>query len=150
MPSDNGIDTVASDDAKEQRSRLFPRRREGQPTLYEVGDDPDYRFSLANERTFLAWVRTSLALLGAGIAVIQFAPYLGVRGGRELLALVLAGLSLMVSATAYGNWAKHERAMRLGDALPAKSNFLRNVAVGLSTVSALGLTFMIVMIAKRG
>ncbi len=33
----------------------------------------DYRFPLANERTFLAWMRTCLALMAAAAAVIQFA-----------------------------------------------------------------------------
>ena len=30
------------------------------------GEEPDYRFTLANERTFLAWVRTALGLLAGG------------------------------------------------------------------------------------
>ncbi|MFD1659148.1 YidH family protein [Streptomyces caeni] len=131
-------------------ARLLSRLRDSQPPLYECGKDPDYRFSLANERTFLAWVRTSLALLGAGVAVIQFAPYFGIKGGRELLALILSGLSLMISVTAYGNWAAHERAMRLGDPLPAKSKMLRNVAVGLSIVSVLVLVLMAILISKKG
>lgn len=33
------------------------------PKWRREGRDPDYRFSLANERTFLAWIRTALALL---------------------------------------------------------------------------------------
>jgi putative membrane protein len=39
-----------------------------------VGEEPDYRFTLANERTFLAWIRTSLALLAGGVAVVQLVP----------------------------------------------------------------------------
>lgn len=27
------------------------------------GEEPDYRLTLANERTFLAWIRTALAIL---------------------------------------------------------------------------------------
>ncbi len=34
---------------------------------------PDYRYSLANERTFLSWTRTGLALIAGGVAVEQFA-----------------------------------------------------------------------------
>ena len=37
--------------------------------VYEEGDDPDARFTMANERTFLAWIRTSLGFLAAGVAV---------------------------------------------------------------------------------
>ncbi|WP_283215114.1 DUF202 domain-containing protein [Pseudofrankia sp. DC12] len=46
----------------------------GKPPVHTVGTDPDYRFSLANERTFLAWIRTALALLAGGIAVVQIVP----------------------------------------------------------------------------
>lgn len=33
--------------------------------------EPDYRFTLANERTFLAWQRTALGLLAAAVALVQ-------------------------------------------------------------------------------
>src|SRR3984893_15268857 len=33
--------------------------------------EPDYRFTLANERTFLAWQRTALGLLAAAVAVVS-------------------------------------------------------------------------------
>jgi hypothetical protein len=37
----------------------FPRR------VFADGAEPDPRFTLANERTFLAWIRTALALIAA-------------------------------------------------------------------------------------
>ena len=40
--------------------------------------EPDYRFTLANERTFLAWERTALGLLAAAVAVVQLVPELAV------------------------------------------------------------------------
>ena len=46
--------------------------------------EPDYRFTLANERTFLAWIRTSLALLGGGIALLQFVPRFSVPVARQV------------------------------------------------------------------
>jgi hypothetical protein len=45
------------------------------PTAQEQHDpagdeqEPDYRFTFANERTFLAWIRTALALIAGGVAV---------------------------------------------------------------------------------
>jgi uncharacterized membrane protein YidH (DUF202 family) len=42
---------------------------------HEVGQHPDYRFTLANERIFLAWIRTSLALVAGGIAVVRLGPW---------------------------------------------------------------------------
>ena len=54
-----------------------------------VGSQPDYRFSLANERTFLAWLRTGLALIAGGLAAAQFLPPLPVPHLREAIAVAL-------------------------------------------------------------
>ena len=86
--------------------------------LRERGEDPDPRFSFANERTFLAWVRTALALMAAGIGLEAFAPPLAVPGLRQVLAglLVLAGVA--VSALAFRRWLRSEEAMRERRPLP--------------------------------
>ncbi|MET9732400.1 DUF202 domain-containing protein [Streptomyces sp. NPDC006458] len=81
------------------------------------GDTPDYRFSLANERTFLAWLRTALALIGGGFAVDQFLPDL--RWGWRLgLALALLAAGVLCSLRAVNHWVRCERAMRQGEDLP--------------------------------
>src|SRR5262245_10867918 len=84
-----------------------------------AGTTPDYRFSLANERTFLAWIRTGLALIGGGLAVAAFVPPLGVPRLREAIAGVLFLLGAAVALRAVNHWARSERAMRLGQPLPA-------------------------------
>ncbi|WP_420175826.1 YidH family protein [Luteococcus sp. OSA5] len=89
----------------------FPRR------VYEQGDDPDPRFSLANERTFLAWIRTSLALLAGGTALVVMAD-----DGSTLIRL--AAILLMVAGIlgpvqAWLSWSRTELAMRLGRPLPS-------------------------------
>jgi putative membrane protein len=82
------------------------------------GSTPDYRFSLANERTFLAWLRTALALIGGGFAVDQFLP--GLRWGwRVGLALALLVSGVLCSLRAVNHWVRCERAMRRGEDLPA-------------------------------
>lgn len=110
------------------------RRRTRKPALDEVGEDPDYRFSLANERTFLAWIRTSLGLLAGGIGVVQLVPRLGVPGGRIALAVLLIVLAFLASASSYTRWERNERAIRLNRALP-RSSMPRVLAVGLSLVA---------------
>ncbi|MEV7193131.1 DUF202 domain-containing protein [Streptomyces sp. NPDC093510] len=86
--------------------------------IREEGETPDYRFSLANERTFLAWLRTALALIGGGFAVDQFLPDLR-WGWRIGLALALLGAGVLCSLRAVNHWVRCERAMRRGEDLPA-------------------------------
>lgn len=81
------------------------------------GSDPDYRYSLANERTFLAWIRSALALLAAGLLLDQ--P--GMAGDpvvRMGLALGLCLLAVLACASAYLRWRGNEIAMRHAAALP--------------------------------
>ncbi len=86
------------------------------------GDDGDreldYRFTLANERTFLAWIRTSLALLAGGIALRAVVEPFGVRGVRTTLAVTAVALSLALAVASYVRWTQIERAMRRGEPLP--------------------------------
>lgn len=95
-------------------SRRFPQ------SLYSTGAEPDPRFSLANERTFLAWVRTSLALLAAGVALealqIPVSP-----GFRLASALVFVALGVLAAVQAWVGWYRTERSMRLNRALPGPS-----------------------------
>lgn len=108
--------------------------RTRKPPLREVGQEPDYRFTLANERTFLAWIRTSLGLLAAGVGVPQFVPRLSIPGGRTLLGIALVCLALLASASSYQRWERNERAIRMNEALPG-SPVLRALALGVSLVS---------------
>jgi putative membrane protein len=85
--------------------------------VYSVGTRPDPRFSLANERTFLAWVRTSLALLAGGVA-LDAVEIDGPAGVQSALAVTLVVLGLFGAAVAWARWAAAERAMRLGRPLP--------------------------------
>ncbi|WP_392425892.1 YidH family protein [Barrientosiimonas humi] len=106
--------------------------------IFEVGEEPDPRFSLANERTFLAWIRTSLALLAGGVAVEVVS--LDIAGELQLVAavlLVLAGIGAALRA--WFGWSRAERAMRLGEPLP--STVFEPLLVGL--VAGAGLLLLI-------
>ncbi|HEV2928032.1 MAG TPA: DUF202 domain-containing protein [Actinomycetes bacterium] len=107
----------------------FPRR------VFGVGAEPDPRFTLANERTFLAWVRTALALIAAGVALealsLPIQPTL-----RLIASLILLGLGLIVPALAWATWGRVERALRQSTPLPGSWVALP-VVVGVAAVAAL-------------
>lgn len=83
-----------------------------------VERDPDVRFSYANERTFLAWNRTALALVTAGLAVTQLLPPFNVPGGRRLIGLPLIFLGTALALLSLRQWRLNERAMRRREPLP--------------------------------
>ena len=86
--------------------------------LLAGGEEPDPRFTLANERTFLAWVRTSLALLAGGVAVEAFTGALFAPPVRVVLSTVLLVLAALLALGAGARWLRVERAMRRGRPLP--------------------------------
>lgn len=122
-----------------------PDSRPGRPPLHEVGEAPDYRFTLANERTFLAWVRTALAMMAAGVAVVQFVP--GLDLVRHALGLLLISLGGLLAGASYTQWARNERAMRLGQRLP-RSPIPRLVATILTLAAVAALVLTIVDLAR--
>lgn len=99
-----------------------------------VGDEPDYRFTLANERTFLAWMRTALALAAGGLAAIELIDNFY---GREILGIGLLAVAFVTAATGYRRWFHNERAMRLKEPLPSsRMPLLLSVATALLAVGA--------------
>jgi putative membrane protein len=111
-------------------------RQGKRPPLSDVGKEPDVRFSYANERTFLAWNRTALALIAAGLAVTTLLPKLDVDYGRRIIGVPLIALGAFVAWTSYRRWEDNERAMRLGQPLPP-SNLPRVLAVGIAIAALL-------------
>lgn len=95
-------------------ARLFTRFP---ASVYACGEEPDPRFSLANERTFLAWIRTALGLLGAAAALVAFdlplAPW-----SRQSAAIALAASATVAVASGWIGWWSNERALRLRRSLP--------------------------------
>jgi len=84
------------------------------------GDDQDldYRFTLANERTFLAWIRTALALIAGGVAVVQLVPALSIPGVRHALGMVLTAAGGVLAVLAVQRWRGVQAAMQNGVELP--------------------------------
>jgi putative membrane protein len=118
----------------------LPRR----PPLGSVGTQPDARFSYANERTFLAWNRTALALIAAGLGITSLLPEFHIGGGRRLIGVPLIILGAVLAIASYRRWDANERAMRLGRPLPPSrlslllASGIAIVAVVAAVVAAFG------------
>ncbi len=108
--------------------------------VYAQGAEPDPRFSLANERTFLAWIRTALALFAASVALEALnLPVQPVW--RTAASVVFVVLGFLATVQAWLGWARTEKAMRMGSVLPGPSlsaTLTAGVAVGMVLV-AIGL-----------
>ena len=98
-------------------------------------EELDYRFTLANERTFLAWMRTSLAVMAGAVAITQFATSVP-RGLRLFSGLVLVVLAVALSAAGFRTWGERERRMRSGEPI-ARSGLLLAIAAAVSLVGLL-------------
>jgi len=81
--------------------------------------EPDARFTFANERTFLAWTRTALAFMVAGLAIVQLLPpFPGVPWGRHVLGVPLIAIGAVIAVVSYRQWVGSQRAIRRGAPLP--------------------------------
>jgi putative membrane protein len=99
------------------------------------GTEPDARFTFANERTFLAWSRTSLALVVGGLAITQLLPpFPGVPWGRHVLGTPLILLGCAISVTSYLEWKANQRALRLGRPL-IRSRVPQILAVAIAAIA---------------
>jgi len=98
----------------------------------------DAQLSYANERTMLAWIRTSLALTTAGLAISQLLPPFGFAGGRRVVGIPLIVLGVWAAAVAYRTWALNERAIEDGRPL-VRSHLALVVTAGIVVVGALAL-----------
>ena len=105
--------------------------------------EPDYRFTMANERTFLAWQRTALGLLAAAVALEQLVPEMAVPGARRLLGVGLAVLAILTSGMGLLRWHQADHAMRRDEPLPRHpSPVYLAVGLGLVGLIALGLVIL--------
>jgi putative membrane protein len=104
--------------------------------LEQTGSDLDPRFTFANERTFLAWNRTALALIAAGLAAAQFLKF-NLHGLRLIIAVPLIVLGAVLALASYSHWEDSERAMRLRQ--PLRYSWMpRVLSGGIVAIALLG------------
>ena len=124
-PGAAGRDEAAASKGRLRRWLAFSTRRERR--LEQTGSDPDPRFTFANERTFLAWNRTALALIAAGLAAAQFLKF-NLHGLRLIIAVPLIVLGAVLALASYLHWEDSERAMRLRQ--PLRYSWMPRVLTG--------------------
>lgn len=102
--------------------------------------EPDPRFTLANQRTFLAWSRTALALVAAGLGIVQLLPpFPGVPFGRHVLGMPLIVLGAVLAVAAYVEMTRNQRALRRNEPLPPSvlPKLLAGTIGGVAAVAAI-------------
>jgi putative membrane protein len=109
----------------------------------DASPQPDVQLSFANERTFLAWERTALGLITAGLAITQLLPSFDFPGGRRLIGLPLIALGTVIAGVAYWEWRRNLQAIRDDRALPS-SRLPLIVAIVVSVVAVFGFVLVIV------
>ncbi len=102
--------------------------------------DPDVRFSLANERTLLAYQRTAIGLIAAAVAVAHFLD-------NDVLAVIIAAVLLVSGGIAaiggYVRYVEADRAIREGRPLPSGPIALL-LSVGLTVCLVLAAAYVVV------
>jgi putative membrane protein len=111
----------------------------------QADQEPDYRFTLANERTFLAWLRTAMALLAGAVAIVQLVPEFGFDGARRLVGALLAALGTAVAVGAVVRWRTVQAAMRRAADLPRT----RMPALLGGTIAVLSVVVLVLLLAAR-
>ncbi len=109
---------------------------------------PDYRFTLANERTLLAWLRTGLALVAGGVAVASYVPSLGAPWGGSAVGLALVVTGLLTALAGHRRWRRNERAIADDAPLPAGAEATALVAA-LTAVLLLVAVLLVVEVSGR-
>ena len=105
--------------------------------------EPDVQLSFANERTFLAWERTALGLITAGLAITQLLPSFDFPGGRRLIGLPLIALGIVIASVSYWEWRRNQDAIRHDRPLPS-SRLPIVVAIVVTVVALIGFVLVVV------
>jgi inner membrane protein YidH len=108
--------------------------------LEEVGAPPDPRWSLANERTYLAWNRTAMAMVVGGAALSQLSTDSDARAVlRDTIAVVILVVGAILALTSHRRWYEAEKAMRLRQPLPIRTP--RFLSLAIAGAAFVGLVF---------
>ncbi|MFC4604863.1 YidH family protein [Rhodococcus kronopolitis] len=106
-------------------------------------DRPDERFTLASERTFLAWMRTALGLLAGGIAMVHLVPEFSTGWVRTTLGLMLIVLAVLAPIAGLRRWLQVRHALETGATMPEDRD-LWVFAVAISVIAGLAVVVTVI------
>ncbi|NDK88950.1 DUF202 domain-containing protein [Gordonia desulfuricans] len=104
---------------------------------------PDARFTLANERTFLAWIRTALGFIAGGVAVVYIAPDITSSLLESTLGLIMVAVGCAVAVLGVVRWRRTDRVLREGGPMPGPSPVLFVVAAIVMVSIALAISIVV-------
>ncbi len=116
--------------------------------VYGLGDEPDPRFSLANERTCLAWMRTALAVVAGGAAIVSLSSVPTLPRWSALIGAAACLGGGVLALHSLQAWARVERALRLRRPLPAP-RALATLAGGVVALAVLALALAVMQVVRR-
>lgn len=102
--------------------------------------EPDVRFSFANERTFLAWARTCMAMVATGLVLSRL-----IGDGDDTLT-ILSGIALIVLGAvlafwSFRNYRRNDEAIRAQVPLPRSAlPLVLLITIGVAAVVAIALS----------
>ena len=146
MADDEGVDAPDEPAGTEVSKTTASKTTASKTTASET--EPDARFTFANERTFLAWTRTALAFVVAGLGIVQLLPpFPGVPWGRHLLGVPLIVLGAVIAVVSYLQWGRNQRALRRGGPLPRSllPQILAVTITGMAVIAAVVLLLSAVL-----
>jgi inner membrane protein YidH len=125
-----------------RRIRPHPqgRRRSARYATIRGMPAPDPRFTMANERTFLAWTRTALAFIAGGLAVQQLLDTS--RASRLLVSIPLILLGGLMGVAGYWRWRYSEEAMASGE--PVRPSRMPQLLAGTFVVLTAGALVLVI------
>lgn len=139
------VATPAADGLLADEGNVVKKILSREPGWRREGRMPDYRFSLANERTFLAWIRTAMAILAGAIAIDQLTPQIAPQPVRVVLCLLLSAIGALLAVEAYRRWSLQEQAMRNNQELPHAWLLVAMTAV----IAAAAVVFAVLILLGR-
>lgn len=159
MPDDQQRGDASAPDEPEVIGTAYPDESSAEPEatppptgrrpgrVYGVGDEPDPRFSLANERTALAWMRTALAIVGGGIALISLSSLADLPDWTPIVGAVACVGGGATAMRAVIGWTHVERSLRLSRPLPAPRALLP-LAIGVAVLAVVMVVLAFVELSR--